>query len=487
MADLDILLVQTLNVTGTFFNLPGKEIPLSLCSLGAYLKSRGYRCGIVDLDFAGRVSPVLEEAVREARPKVVGISAYTPNVGIAGEIATRVKEMDRKLQVVLGGFHASALPERTLREFQDIDTVVVGEGEETLKQLMSILLDGGKPDKVRGVAYREGEGVCVNEVRPLIKNLDSLPFPDRGLVPVTEYIPDPGNYFQLPSSGILYSRGCPFKCTFCSKAVFGNRIRYRSVEHFIAEVESCIDRYGIRDFRLEDEAPTVDVRRVIALCKEIIQRRMRITWSCFSRVDTVDEEVLGLMKEAGCYHVTYGIESANQGTLEKIGKRIDLGQAAAAVKLTKTLGIECKANFILGFPWETAADMRSIVHFAKRISPDLVTFNLFKPLPGSALFNELEASGGLHHTSWDDYFTTGESLLFDASFTEEEAGRILRWAVFSYYFRLKFVVQRLRRMVRHPRREAGTVGRGIRILAREMFGLFHKVDRPQGNAQTPST
>lgn len=474
---MDILLVQTPNVKGSFFNLPGKEIPLSLCSLGAYLETHDYRCAVLDLDFHGRVIPVLEETIRQTRPRILGISAYTPNIIIAGSIAMMAKEIDDSICVVLGGFHASALPERTMDEFEGFDYVVAGEGEETLRELIPILLEGGSPDGVRGVAYRDGEGVRVNEARPLIKSLDSLPFPDRGLVPVAEYIPDPGNYFQLPSSGILYSRGCPFKCTFCSKAVFGNRIRYRSIDHFMAEVEHCIDRYGIRDFRLEDEAPTVDIGRVIALCKEIIARRIGITWNCFSRVDAVDEEVLGLMKEAGCYHVTYGIESAIQGTLERIGKRIDLAQAADAVRWTKSLGIECKANFILGFPWETADDMRRIVHFAKRISPDLVTFNLFKPLPGSTLFNELETSGRLRHTTWDDYFTTSETPLFDALFTKEEAGRILRQAVFSFYFRPKFVTQRLWRLSRNPYREITTIFRGLNILIREMFStvnLFKK-------------
>ena len=176
------------------------------------------------------------------------------------------------------------------------------------------------------------------------------------------------------------------------------------------------------------------------------------------------------MKAAGCYHITYGIESSLPETLERICKKIDLEKAADTIRTTKRIGIECKANFILGFPWETAGDMRDVVAYAKRIAPDLVTFNLFKPLPGSILYDELAESGRLRHTSWEDYFTTSEGLLFDALYSEAEAKQILRRAVFSFYLRPGFVVQRFRRLVRHPARELTMIGRGIWILTRELIG-----------------
>ena len=483
MNHLDALLIQTPNVRGTFFNLPGKEIPLSLCGLAAYLIREGFTCRVLDLAHAGRISPLLEETLRQDRPRLVGITAYTPNVAIASEVAAKVKGTLPEAAVVLGGFHASALPERTLKEFPSLDYVVAGEGEETLTDLLRYTGDGEPARDVPGLYYREGDAVQSGPPRALIPNLDDLPVPDRGLVPATEYVPDLGNYRQLPSTGILFSRGCPFRCTFCSKSVFGHRIRYRSEEHFLAEVRECIDRWAIRDFRLEDEAPTININKIRSLCQAILRENLRLTWNCFSRADSVDAETLRLMKQAGCYHITYGIESGLETTLQRIQKRISLQEAESTMRATKRAGIECKANFILGFPWESAEDMRQVVRYAKRISPDLVTFNLFKPLPGSALYDELEAAGRLRHASWEDYFTTSSKIPFEARYGEREGMRILMWAVFSFYFRPRFIWQRVRLILRHPTREISTLRQGVGILCREAIVIAWRALRGAGSVK----
>lgn len=475
---LDILFVQTPNIVGTFFNLPGKEIPLSLCSLAAYLNREGWRCEILDLDFLNRTSPLIEETIREKKPGVLGISAYTTNIAWAARLASIAKGVDPSIVTVIGGFHASALPARTMEEFPDFDVLVTGEGERTMDEWMRLRLEGKSWDGIRGFVWRGEEGrLVVGEPRDLIDDLDSLPFPDRSLVPVTRYIPDPGNYFRLPTTGILYSRGCPFRCTYCSKSVFGNRIRYRSEENFLAEVRELTQRYGIRDFRLEDEGPTLNTPKMISLCRRILSEGLDITWNCFSRVDTVDEDALRIMRDAGCYHVTYGVESSLPETLRRINKQIDLDRAVETVRTTMRLGIECKVNFILGFPWEGLEEVRSVVRFARALSPDLATFNLFKPFPGSVLYEELDRSGRLRHTSWEDYFTTSGKVLFDSPIPEEQLHRELKRAVFGFYFRPRFVVQRLRRMLRHPRREAITLAAGLSVLGRELLGLVG-VSRP---------
>lgn len=465
----DVLLIQTPNIIGTFFNLTGNEIPLSLCYLAAYLHDRGHRAAICDLALEPNPEVALAKALFEFKPKLVGISSYTPNVELAAKFAGLVKEQAPGTSVVLGGFHASALPEQTLREFPVFDYVVVGEGEQTLVELLECLQIGGDPATVQGLGYRRDNEFFLAEPRPLIEDLDTLPFPDRGLVSLARYIPDPGNYWQLPSTGILYSRGCPFHCAFCSKSVFNDKIRYRRDDCFIAEINQCIEDHGIHDFRLEDEAPTINVKRIRSMCEALIANERAITWNCYSRVDTIDEQTMRLMKRAGCYHITYGIESAIPETLARIDKKLDLAKAMETVNLTKKLGIECKANFIIGFPWETAAQMRQVIRYAKRLSPDLITFNLFKPLPGSRLYEELNKSGRLRHERWKDYFTTSEKLLFKADFSEADSLRILKHAVFSFYFRPRFIAQRLRRLMRHPPREFWLLWRGMVVLLRELF------------------
>ena len=155
--------------------------------------------------------------------------------------------------------------------------------------------------------------------------------------------------------------------------------------------------------------------------------------------------------------------------LERIDKRLSLEQARRIVATTKRLGLECKANFIIGFPWETRADIDQTIRFAFSISPDLATFNVFKPLPGSLLYDELEQAGKLRHTRWEDYFATGEALLFESNFTEPEMKRILKRTILRFHLRPRFIAQRLRRLVRHPRREIQTIWIGLRIIAANLF------------------
>lgn len=470
-----ILLVQTPNIIGSFLNLPGKEIPLSLLYLASYLKSKGYKdVEVLDIDFLDSIEPHLENKLRNFMPDVVGITSYTTNIAIAADIAKKVKETLADVITVIGGFHASALPERTLSEFVHFDYLVFGEGEVTLYEFMESLSQNRKPTGVAGVAFRNGERIEKGTFRPYIEDLDSLPFPDRGLVPIRKYVPDPGNYFRLPSSAILFSRGCPFRCTYCSKSVFLHRLRYRSADNFLDEVEDCAKKFRIYDFRLEDEGPTANPKKLRQLCEKILERGLKISWNCFSRVDTVDGELLTLMKRAGCYHITYGIESADSQTLMRINKGIDLNRAGEIVQQTKKLGIECKVNFIFGFPWETVKDINKTIRYAMRISPDLVSFNIFKPLPGSQLYSEMEKRGEIKHTKWEDYFVTSEALLFDAPFTEAEIRKLIRRAFFLFYFRPRFIIQRLRRFFRYPKRELVTVSRGIFILFKEVWRMVVK-------------
>jgi radical SAM superfamily enzyme YgiQ (UPF0313 family) len=466
------LLIQTPNVAGGLLNLPGREIPLSLCSLAAYLKSRGFAdVRILDLDFHGDAPGLLERELAQWPPELVGITSYTANVETAAAIAARVKNQRPAAATVIGGFHASALPEATLREFPAFDYAVAGEGEITLVELAHALGVGAAPDGIAGLWGRRNGGVVSGPARPLIEALDELPFPDRSLVPATRYVPDPGNFYQLPSTGILFSRGCPYRCAYCAKAVFQNRLRYRSADRFVDEAEQCGRDFGIRDFRLGDEGPTANPRQMTELCEAILRRGLRLTWNCFSRLEAADEPLLALMRRAGCYHVTYGLESALPATLARIGKTIDLARAAQTVRLTKKLGLECKVNFIFGFPWETIDDMRVTLRFARRLAPDLASFNCFKPLPGSPLYDELTRDGKIHHRRWADYFVGGEAVMFDAAYSAPDLRRLIRRAFVAFHLRPRYVVQRFWRLLRHPRREALTIARGLRILAGEMWGL----------------
>ncbi len=465
----DVLLIQPPNIQGALFNLPGTEIPLSLLYISAYLKKSGYDCEVLDLSLERNYVGVLRRALYKSPPGIVGISSYTTNVGVAAAIARRVKRRWPNTPAVLGGFHASALPKETLEEFPVFDCLVFGEGEKTLVEIFRAMQKSRDFESIEGLAYRQGGRVRVNAGRELIGDLDALPFPDRDAVRVERYVPDPGNYASLPTTGILFSRGCPMKCAFCSKSVFADTIRYRSVDSFLAEVDLCRQKYGIKDFRFFDEGPTLQKKNMRGLCEGILEKDLKITWNCFSRVDTVDDNLLRLMARAGCYHVIYGVESAISETQKRINKPIDLHRAAEVCRMTRATGMECKVNFILGFPWEGEAEAEENIRFALSLDADLATFNLFKPLPGSALYKQLKAEGALFNRPWEDYFTTGDSLLFASDVSPKRWRKILKNAWLRFYFRPRIVLGRMRRLMRNPLHETRTGLVGLSVLLRNLF------------------
>ncbi|MCZ7584507.1 MAG: B12-binding domain-containing radical SAM protein [Deltaproteobacteria bacterium] len=465
----DVLFIQPPNVQGTLFNLPGAEVPLSVMSVSAYLKREGYSSEIWDLTLDRRPEEALARLLAGNAPHAVGITSYTTNMDLAADIASKVRAAWPKTKLVVGGFHASALPERTIREYPVFDVLVHGEGEVTMVELLEAWGRGDDGTDVHGTAFRENGHVRMNPPRDLLRDLDALPYADRDAVPVTRYVPDPGNYASLPTTGILYSRGCPAPCTFCSKSVFLDSVRYRTPQSFLDEIRTCKRDYGIHDFRLYDEGPTFKRRHMEALCDEILASGLRFSWNCFSRVDVADEELLTMMRDAGCYHIIYGVESVVPETQRRIRKRIDAERVREVCRLTRKLGIECKANFILGFPWEGEDEAEQNVRFALGLDADLVTFNLFKPMPGSPLYDEMSERGAIRDLPWKEFFTTSNSELFESRLDEHAQKRILKWAWMRFYFSPKSIRRRLERLVRHPVVETRKVARGLGVLLVNLF------------------
>ncbi|MBZ0271180.1 B12-binding domain-containing radical SAM protein [bacterium] len=465
----DLLLIQPPNIEGTLFNLPGVEVPMSIMTVSAYLKREGYSTDIVDLTLTKNPRDTLRRVLYGNAPEAVGITSYTSNMEIAGRIAQRVREAWPKARLVLGGFHPSALPEQTIREYPVFDAVVHGEGEETLTELMNAWGRGGSIANILGIGYLDGDEVRLNAPRPLMKDLNALPFPDRDSVPVTRYVPDVGNYHSLPTTGILFSRGCPCPCGFCSKSVFLDTVRYRTPENFCDEIRECQRRYGVNDFRLFDEGPTIRKRNMKVMCEEILRQGLKFTWNCFSRVDVVDEELLELMARAGCYHVIYGVETIVPETQERVKKRIDIERTKEVCRLTRKHGIECKANFILGFPWEGEEEAEMNVKFATQLDADLASFNLFKPMPGSPLYDEMTSKGEIFASSWEDFFVTSDSKIFHSKMDQATQKRVLKNAWLRFYFSPRAIRRRFQRLLRDPEVEAKKIFTGVSVLLANAF------------------
>lgn len=369
----------------------GIEIPLALLYLKSFLTQQGYDCRVLDLRIHDHPFDKLRRELAEFHPQVVGTTAFTPEITGAHEVARTAKEFDASITTVVGGLHVSGIPRQTLDKYPHFDFVVYGEGELTLIQLLEALRNGGGYDPINGLAFRNAREVHQTAPRPLVKDLDVFPFPDRSTVLDKKYRPNivTFNYLRLPTTGIIAGRGCPYDCYHCSKGVWGRTIRFRSAQNIFEEMRQGVEQYGIRDFRFYDDILTMPKGPCKDLCQMILDHGLKISFTCYSRVNYVSEDVLRLMKQAGCFHIKYGIEFGTESSMKRSNRRTTLAQARAAVTMTKKAGIMVKGNFMLGIPSETVEDCQETIAFAKEISPDLVSFAPFYLFPGSRFHREI--------------------------------------------------------------------------------------------------
>jgi radical SAM superfamily enzyme YgiQ (UPF0313 family) len=264
--------------------------------------------------------------------------------------------------------------------------------------------------------------------------------------------PGTGNFMQLPSTGIIGSRGCPYQCRYCSKGVWGRTVRFRSPGNIVQEIEHCIEQHGIHDFRFYDDMLTFPKFDIHEFCEIVTRKNLKITWNCYSRVNHITRKKLEQMKRAGCYHIKYGIEFGTEKALQVADKKATLEMARNAVKLTKEIGIECKGNFILGIPEETYEDCLKTIEFSKQLSPDLVSFYPFDAFPGTEFYKKYQQEGL-------------EKVTLPRHVTEDLASRAYR----EFYFRPSFILQRAKRIGKNPIREIRLLTNGISMMSKFYF------------------
>jgi radical SAM superfamily enzyme YgiQ (UPF0313 family) len=277
------------------------------------------------------------------------------------KVARLVKKTNPGSHVVFGGTHPTIYP-REIAGQPEVDSIVVGEGEHTFSELLDAVDGGRSLSGIEGVGFRRNGDVVINPPREFIQDLDSLPFPDRELLPWQKYYNLLGRGKEYMTS-LLTSRGCPFNCTFCTKKD-GRMCRVRSPENVVQEIEQNV-RLGITDFDIIDDTFTIDRKRVLAIADLIIEKKLDITMDLSARVDTVDQEILDRLAQAGCNRVRFGVESGNPGVLENLQKGITLDQVREAYRMAKKAGIVTFAYFMLGSPGETEKEVRESISLAK--------------------------------------------------------------------------------------------------------------------------
>lgn len=422
--------------------------PIGLALIAAVLEREGYRVSVVDIDALRLKFGDLVSYVNGA--DVVGLTAMTPTINVALRIAHQLKQAQPNLTIILGGVHATLLPGEILARAPQIDIVVRGEGEETILGLLQALEHRQPLDGIPGISFRR-DGEVVNTIAyPAPVDLDSLPFVAYHLLPRRRYRPHPPHGKAFPFAAIITSRGCPYRCSYCSKPVFGYKYRAQSPERVVKEVAYYKEKMGIKEIAFYDDVFTLHKKRAYAIAEGIMKKRLKIWWTCETRVDLVDRELLYHMKQAGCYAIAYGIESASQKILNTLNKGTTPEQVEEAVHITRDVGLQTIGYFMLGSPGENSETIGQTIEFSKKLKLDFAQFGITIPFPGTKLY-DFYLKGKQGHISWENfiYEGTGRKILpvFESDVLNRDS--LQHWVKQAYkefYLRPLYIWQRIRRV-----------------------------------------
>lgn len=345
--------------------------------------------------------------------------------------------------ITVGGPYPIAMQEKCLEDSADIDAVVTGEGEITVVEMLERLSQGKSLAGVEGVVIREGDKIIKNPPRPLIIDVDSIPFPARELLGnANNYIPPPATYKRKPVAVVMTARGCNRRCLFCFQIDKYRKlgIRYRSVENVMQEIELCL-KAGYREIKFIDDTFAADYDRAMRITQEIKRRGLDFTWFASACVNQVDEPLLKAFKEAGCWAILFGAESGVQENLNAIRKGITPEQTRKAVKAAKEVGLTVHTPFLFGIPGQTFEDGLKTIEFACELNPDIASFHALTPFPGTELYDNIEKYGTMSEDLTD--FTYQGAAFIPHTMTREEIAKLRQIAFKRFYSRPRFIVNRI--------------------------------------------
>ena len=388
--------------------------PLGLLSIAAFIRKYGYEVKIIDAQVDGFSLKVVEAF----QPDVVGLTAMTLQVSSAAEIARVIKQVYPRMSIVLGGVHATAEPQATLLRYPQFNCVFVGEGERDFLHYLG----------------RDGEFNC----------LDDLPYPAYDLVDLSKYRLSVMGTKHFKSIGLVTSRGCFAKCTFCCRKVFGDRLRVNSAQYVVDELKYLNTVYGVSDFLFYDDLFVGHHRRLREFCQMILDQQLPFTWSCCSRCDTMSPELLQLMKRAGCWMIEYGIESGSQKVLDLMRKGIKKEQVVRVIADTHNAGIVSKGNFILGNFGETRETLQETIDFVCELKLNYFQHTFLAPLPGTEAW-ERASEFGEFTPSWDRVNTFAVGFI-PSGLTAEDLHNYSKRMWRRFYLRPHILWQELRKL-----------------------------------------
>ncbi len=412
--------------------------PLGLGYLAAVTRQNGHDAAILDLAKEQLDPRQGAEALKHLQPDLIGVSVLSTAFLQARELISIVKREMPVVPVVVGGPHITALAGKAIGDL-DVELGVVGEAEQIFPRLVDNIAAGHPLDDIPNFCRRV-DGECMQSARSaFVQDLDSLPFPAWELMDPRTYPDQPHQLLckEFPVAPVITSRGCPFDCTFCaSTTLWGRGWRTRSAENIVDEIEYLVTEFGVKEIHFEDDNFTLNANHAAAVCDEIIKREIDVSWCTPNgvRVDSLDNELLSLMRRSGCYSLAFGIESGSQKVLDINNKKLDLEKVADAIAMVKQHGIETHGFFIIGLPGETHETIKETNRFARAVALDRANFALLSPLPGSEIFNKyVQGGGGTDQLDFEslNYFTP--FAIGELDVVELKRGQ--RQAVYSFYLR----------------------------------------------------
>ena len=391
----------------------GKRLPpIGLMYVAAALEKAGFEVQMLDNYLMKKSIGEIKQLVTNLNPQIVGITCGSATYARCVETARAIKEALPNCRIVVGGWHASYVPDSLLAN-PEIDYVIMGEGERAITQLATCITSGNEPaaSAIPGVACKRQEKNIKNPPK-FIENLDEIPYPARHLLPLELYDRTIEYLSVKPADVMSISRGCVFSCGFCeTKKLWGNIYRAFSPQRVIDEIQDLQSKYGTKGLYFINDNFTLRKKETIELCNLMIKNKMDLEWVCDTRVDIVNQEVLEIMSKAGCKTIFFGVESGSQEILQRIGRNTTLEQIESAFSLCRKNGIQTACSFMLGVPDETLADMEKSLKFAKKLDPDWCQFNIFIANPDSKLYQEVLESK--NYVRLDEFLLSVKTDEFD--------------------------------------------------------------------------
>jgi anaerobic magnesium-protoporphyrin IX monomethyl ester cyclase len=417
--------------------------PLGTLYVAAVLQNAGHDVKFINGAFLSHAA--LLQELREYAPGLIGIYSTTFGWKKAKQTAADARALfGASAFITVGGPYPIAVQERCFEDTgTTIDAVVLGEGEYTLLETVT-RLEAKKPlDNVQGLVWRRDTTIVKNGPRPLITDLDELPFPARDLLgDLNRYIPTPATYKRKPVTVMITSRGCNRRCIYCFQIDKDRTlgIRYRSIENVMREIELCL-KMGYREIKFLDDTLAADYDRAMRFAAEIRARKLDFTWFASACVNQVDKPLLQAFKDAGCWAVLFGAESGVQKNLDTIRKGTTLDQIRKAVRAAKEVGLKVSTPFMFGIPGETYEEGLRTIDFAIELDPAIASFHAITPFPGTYLYDHLDEYGTISEDLFD--FTFQGAAFIPRTMTREEILDLRQKAFKRFYTRPSFIIRRL--------------------------------------------